>query len=90
MYYEIFKNNKHIVVHDFRSMQFDYWNLVFKKDKNAREKEIYAIARKENHRISFLIIFVIIMPGSFLTYFVLIPKKFWPSVLTKIFQRNNI
>ena len=82
--------NKHVVIHDFRSMQFDYWNLVFKKDKNIREKEIYKVARKETRRISFLVVFVIIIPGSFLTYFILIPKKFWPSILTKLFQHNKV
>jgi len=82
---ETFKKNAKIFFHDFRTMQHDYFVLLFKKNKTEIEQQDFKRIRRENFRLSiFIACWLAPVPLIGTLYFILVPKMFWPMTLKKV------
>ena len=84
-YLNIFKSSTKEIASELRSMQYDFWMLMFRK-RTPKEEEIFKYATKEIKRWCVFILFVPI-PIPTILYFVVVPKRFWPEGFLKIVRK---
>lgn len=84
-YLIILKSSTKEIAAEIRSMQYDFWMLMFRK-RTIREEEIFKYAKKEIKRWCIFILFVP-LPIPTITYFIIVPKRFWPEGFLKIIRK---
>lgn len=84
-YLNIFKSSTREISSELRTLQYDFWLLMFRK-RTSKEEEIFRYAFKEMKRWCIFILFVP-LPIPTITYFVVVPKRFWPEGFLKIIRK---
>ncbi|HEX2549934.1 MAG TPA: hypothetical protein VHM20_08900 [Gammaproteobacteria bacterium] len=80
-----FKEHMKLFYIEFRKMQSEYFLLLLKKEKTLEEKIRMKEVQIENFKLT-LFAACLLAPIPFIvtSYFVLMPKKYWPMSLKKI------